>query len=190
MNVCVYGASSSAIDERYISAAYDLGLRLAQRGHGMVFGGGARGLMGAAARGVSSQGGSIIGVAPRFFDIEGVLFEKCTEFVYTDTMRERKQIMEDRSDAFIVLPGGIGTMEEFFEILTLKQLGRHRKAITILNTNGYYDNIEALFKNSVEKKFMSESFYSLYAMFSEPDALIDYIEGYDPDSAVTETSKF
>ena len=110
---------------------------------GLVFGGGAQGMMGAAARGVRDGGGSIIGVAPDFFDVDGVLFPDCTEFIYTKTMRERKQILEDSSDAFIITPGGFGTLDEFFEILTLKQLERHNKAIVVLNVAGYYDNISS-----------------------------------------------
>ena len=101
-------------------------------------------MMGAVARGMTEVGGEILGVAPGFFNVDGILYEKCTEFIYTETMRQRKQIMEDRADAFVMTAGGIGTFEEFFEILTLKQLGRHNKPIAILNTNGYYDAMEQI----------------------------------------------
>ena len=127
MRSCVFGAASPTIDAEYIEKVEQLGKKMAERGHSLVFGGGGNGLMGAAARGVRRGGGSIVGVIPRFFEDEGVeaICDFCTELVFTETMRERKQIMEDRSDAFIVVPGGIGTFEEFFEILTLKQLCRH-----------------------------------------------------------------
>ena len=141
MKICVYGASSNDIDAKYISAGEDFGRAMANAGHGMVFGGGANGMMGAAARGMTSCGGEIIGVVPKFFDVDGMLYDKCTEMIYTDTMRERKQIMEEKSDAFVMLPGGIGTFDEFFEILTLRQVGRHAKAIGVLNVSGYYDDI-------------------------------------------------
>ena len=114
MKFCVYGASSDAIDSSYIEAGEKLGEGLALRGHGVVFGGGAAGMMGAVARGVYSGGGELIGVAPTFFNVDGVLYEHCTDFVYTETMCERKQIMEEYSDGFIVTPGGIGTYDEFF----------------------------------------------------------------------------
>ena len=138
MNICVFGASSNDIDPAYIAAGEQLGKEMAARGHKLVFGGGQTGLMGAVVRGVTAGGGHSTGIAPTFFDIPGILFEACTEFIFTETMRERKDLMDSKSDAFIMTPGGIGTMEEFFEIFTLKQLGRHAKPIGILNVNGYY----------------------------------------------------
>ncbi|MGN0396256.1 MAG: LOG family protein, partial [Coprococcus sp.] len=102
MNICIYGASSNDIDPSYIEAVRKLGTMMAERGHTLVFGAGGQGLMGAAARGVSSKNGHIIGVAPSFFDVDGILYENDMELIKTDTMRERKQIMEDRSDAFIM----------------------------------------------------------------------------------------
>jgi uncharacterized protein (TIGR00730 family) len=121
-----------------------LGREMASRGHSLVFGAGAHGLMGAAARGVRDGGGYILGVVPRFFDDADVeeLCDFCDELIRTDTMRQRKQIMEDNCDAFIVAPGGIGTFEEYFEILTSKQLCRHNKPIVLYNINGYYDELE------------------------------------------------
>lgn len=189
MNICIYGASSDNISAEYITACEMLGREIAKRGHAIVFGGGARGLMGAAARGADNEGGTITGVAPRFFDKEGILYPRCTEFIFTDTMRERKQIMENRSDAFIVMPGGIGTFEEFFEILTLKQLGRHSKAICVFNINGYYDAADDIFRHSVSEGFMSDSFFSLYSIFENPADIIDYLEKYDPDAHQIELSK-
>ncbi len=178
MKICVYGASSNEIDKRYIEAGERLGEEMARRGHTLVYGGGAHGLMGAAARGMTRGGGHIIGVSPRFFKVDGVLYDKCTEFIYTDTMRERKQIMEDSSDAFIMTPGGIGTFEEFFEVLTLKQLNRHRKAIAVLNTLGYYDIITELMKKSADGGFMKGNTLRLYEFFEDPSAVLNYIEGY------------
>ncbi|MBO5955219.1 MAG: TIGR00730 family Rossman fold protein [Clostridia bacterium] len=178
MNICVYGASSDAIDKRYIEAGELLGEEMAKRGHSLVYGGGAHGLMGAVARGMTKGGGKIVGVAPSFFEVDGVLYEKCTEFIYTETMRERKQIMEESADAFIMTPGGIGTYEEFFEILTLKQLDRHPKAIAILNTLGYFDPLEELMKRTADLNFMRHKSLELYAIFSEPEALLSYLENY------------
>lgn len=178
MNICVYGASSNTIDKEFIKKTQELGRMLAKRGHTLVFGGGAQGLMGAVARGVYENGGDIIGVAPSFFNVDGVLFENCSKLIYTETMRERKQIMEDNADAFIVTPGGIGTFEEFFEILTLKQLGRHCKAIAVYDMSGYYDTMEKMMEEAIEKNFMKPTCRELYKFFDDPDTLLSYIENY------------
>ena len=177
MRICVYGAASNEIDPRYLSAGEALGRMMAQRGHSLVFGGGANGLMGAVARGVSDGGGEILGVAPSFFNVDGVLFQHCTELRYTKTMRERKQTMEQSADAFIMTPGGIGTFEEFFEILTLKQLDQHRKPIAILNTLGYYDDLRQMLQTAVKQGFLKENCLQLFGTFDAPDALLDYLEG-------------
>ncbi len=178
MNICVYGASSNAIDSIYISEVEKLGEMMAKKGHGLVFGAGAQGLMGAAARGVAKGGGEIIGVAPSFFNVDGVLYDKCTEMIFTETMRERKQTMEDRADAFIMTPGGFGTFEEFYEILTLKQLKRHSKPIVVLNTNHYYDNMRDLIEAAIESHFIKPACRVLYQFCDTPEEAIDYIENY------------
>lgn len=179
MNICVYGASSNEIDAAYLQAGEELGYAMAKRGHGLVFGGGQKGLMGASARGMTRGNGTIIGVAPRFFDVEGVLYQPCTEFIFTETMRERKAIMEERADAFVMTPGGIGTFEEFFEILTLRQLGRHEKPIAVLNTNDYYAPLRQMLEQAMEQKFMRPECRGLCAFFDDPETLLDYLES-DP----------
>lgn len=180
MKICVYGASSQSIDKKYIEAGERLGELMAERGHTLVFGGGANGLMGAVARGEARKGGEIIGVAPSFFNVDGILFENCTDFVYTETMRERKQKMEELSDAFIMTPGGIGTFEEFFEILTLRQLSRHKKPIAVLNTNGYYNALCELLDGAIAGGFMTEQNRELFFISDSECAVLDYLEGYKP----------
>ena len=183
MNICIYGASSTIIDKSYIEAGENLGKLMAERHHNLVFGGGASGLMGAVARGIDSVGGSeIIGIAPSFMNVDGILYENCTSFIYSETMRERKKLMDDNSDAFIVTPGGIGTFDEFFEILTLKQLGRHNKPIAILNTNGYYDHLKNFLQNSINEKFMSSECNKLIHFAEDPAEIINYIENYTPEA--------
>jgi len=183
MNICVYGASSDQIDRGYLDAAFELGVCMARAGHTLIFGGGATGLMGASARGMAQEGGTIVGIAPSFFDRPGVLYPHCTEFVFTETMRERKQLMEDRSDAFIMTPGGIGTFEEFFEILTLRQLRRHHKPIGILNVNGYYDPLITLMEQAIAQQFMHPACRELYIVHDDPAtllrALCEATEAYD-----------
>ncbi len=169
MNICVYGASSNTIEEKYIKAGEELGRLMAKAGHTLVFGGGASGLMGALARGVHSAGGIVIGVAPSFFNVDGILYPECDEFIYTETMRERKEKMEQLADAFIMTAGGIGTFEEFFEILTLRQLGRHKKPIAVLNTDGYFDPLVALIDNAIEKQFMTAANRRIFAVRNTPE---------------------
>lgn len=180
MNICVYGASSSAIDKKYTDAAYALGRAMALRGHGLVFGGGNTGVMGASARGADSvEGAAILGIAPTFFNVDGVLYEGCTEFISPENMRERKGLLEKRADAFVIGPGGIGTFDEFFEILTLKQLGRHNKPIAIFNVDGCYEPLLALLRHTVAGGFMNETAMRLFAVFSDVEELLDYLERYD-----------
>ncbi len=185
MKICVFGASSSIIDKVYTEAAQELGRELAQRGHSLVYGAGASGVMGAVARGVYEKGGEIVGVVPNFFEqedmgVDGRIFKNCTELIKTESMRERKHIMEDSADAFIIAPGGIGTFEEFFEVFTLKQLERHNKAIVVYNVNGYYDAMQDMLDKSINEGFLREACKFLYKVFENKDEMLDYIENYKP----------
>jgi len=186
MNICVYGAACEDIAEIYHNAACDLGRAIAKAGCGMVFGGGKYGLMGSAAKGAKSVNGYVIGVAPKFFKPDGVLFENCDEFIYTETMRERKQTMEDLSAAFVVMPGGIGTFEEFLEILTLKQLKQHSKPIFVLDTNGYYADMRRMLDHAREEGFIPgerstltqtdcRTSLPLVEFYSDPQELISHL---------------
>lgn len=176
MNICVYGAASDNIADIYKKAGEQLGEELARRGHALIFGGGASGMMGAAARGVSKGGGHITSIAPSFFDVDGVLFPECDEYIFTDTMRARKQKLEDLSDGFIITPGGVGTFDEFFEILTLRQLNRHQKPIAILNTEGYYGFMLAMMRNAADQHFMTELNFDLIHVSDRVGEVLDYIE--------------
>lgn len=178
MRICVYGAASPTIDPEYIEKVEALGREMAKRGHSLVFGGGGNGLMGAAARGVRDGGGYIVGVIPKFFDEENVeeICDFCNEMIQPDTMRQRKQIMEDNADAFIVVPGGIGTFEEFFEILTLKQLCRHNKPIALYNIRDYYSELNRMMQASMDKNFVRKNCADLYITTDDPVALLQYIE--------------
>ncbi len=176
MRLCVYGASGDRLDPRYFEAAGRLGVLVGERGHSLGVGGGAGGLMGACARGAARAGAAITGVAPRFFDEPGVIFPGCTDMLWTETMRERKAIMEEKAEAFVVLPGGIGTFEEFFETLTLKQLGRHGKPMALLNTLGYYDALDALLRQAADGGFLSKNCLMLYALCPSPEAALEHAE--------------
>ena len=175
MTICLYGASSDAIAPEYIRVTETLGEMLADAGHAMVYGAGGAGLMGAAARGMTRRGGRIIGVVPSFLQVDGILYDGCDEMIYTETMRERKQIMEERAQGFIVAPGGIGTYEEFFEIYTLKQLGRHRKPIVIFNPRGYYDRMLAMLRHTVDEGFMRDKSLELYTVAATPAQVLEQL---------------
>ncbi len=178
MNICIFGAASNEIDISYISAVEKLGEEMAKRGHTLVFGAGGNGLMGAAARGVHKAGGKICGVIPNFFRIENIekIFENCTEIIFTETMAQRKSKMEELADAFIIVPGGIGTFEEFFEVMTLKQLGRHVKPIAVYDINGYYKKLEVFLELSVSEGFIRNGCKSLYHYSENAVDVVDYIE--------------
>ncbi len=178
MRICVYGAASPTIDPEYMELVEQMGKKMAERGHSLVFGGGGNGLMGAAANGVRSAGGHILGVIPKFFDEENVeaICDFCDELIMPNTMRERKQIMEDNADAFIVVPGGIGTFEEFFEILTLKQLCRHNKPIALYNLKGYYNEINHAMNEAIKKNFIRGNCKELYFITDNLSELFSYIE--------------
>lgn len=182
MNVCFYGAASADISENFTKVGEDAGYKFAKKGHNLVFGGGSAGMMGAVARGMHKGGAKIIGVAPTFFDVDGILFENCDELIRTETMRQRKQTMEDLSDAFVTTPGGMGTFEEFFEILTLKQLGRHQKPMIVLNIDGYYDTMIKFLDEAIEKKFMTEKCRSLYYVTDSVEDALFYLENYKAEA--------
>ena len=182
MNICIFGAASNEISSYYTDTTEQFGRMLAERGHNLVFGAGRLGIMGAAARGVKKGGGKVIGVIPTFFKEEDIeqIFLDCDELIYTDTMAERKSKMEELADAFAILPGGIGTFEEMFEVLTLKQLGRHTKPIAIYDINRYYKSLEELLHNSFKERFIRKDCRLLYECSDNPNKILDYIENDRP----------
>lgn len=181
MNLCVFGSASAEIDPLYIEAIEQFGEMMVDRGHRLVFGAGGNGLMGAAARGVYRKGGYIYGVIPAFFRDEEIeaIFDHCSELLYTEDMADRKEAMENRADAFVITPGGIGTFEEFFQVLTAKQLGRHTKPIAIYDVNGYYKELIALLDYSVAHKFVRADCKQLYFVSDNAEDIFHYIENDD-----------
>lgn len=176
--ICVFGSSSERIDRIYLDVAEKLGEFLAEKGCGVVYGAGKYGVMGAVARGVRRKNGALFGVCPDFFTEMDVLTRDYGKLVITETMRERKAVMEDNADAFIVCPGGIGTLEEFFEIITLKQLGQHQKPIIILNTLGFYDPMLNMLEQSVAQRFISDDVHKLYTVTNSIEEAWEHLENY------------
>ena len=180
MKVTVYGAASNRIDKKYEQDGFNLGKRLGERGHTLVYGGGCEGMMGAVARGFKSVGAYVHGVIPRFFEENKYecIYYDADKLTYTETMAERKAIMEDECEAFVITPGGIGTYEEFFQVITLKQLGRHKKAIVLFNSHGYFDELNALMDNAIKNGFINAECKKLAVTFDKIDQVIEYIENY------------
>lgn len=176
MNICIYGAANNEIDSSFINAGVELGKVMAQRGHTLIFGGGATGMMGAVARGVIAGGGKTVGITPKFFDVDGILFKESTEMIFTNDMRSRKEKLEDMADAFIVTPGGIGTMDEFFETLSLIQLEQMNKPLIIYNINGFYDNLIELLERSAKLGFLYKEDLDLYFASDSVDEIMEYLE--------------
>ncbi|GMQ81513.1 MAG: hypothetical protein BMS9Abin05_0945 [Rhodothermia bacterium] len=173
-HITVFCASSNHVDSRFNEVAERMGYLLAHRKMTLVFGGGDVGLMGVMARAVHANGGRVVGVIPHALrSIEGVAYEVADELIMTDTMRERKAKMHERADAFVALPGGIGTLEEFMEVITLKKLGYHDLPIALVNTDGFYNRLIEFFGELVETQFLSESEPSLFEVVSEPEAIFD-----------------
>ncbi len=183
MNVCVFGSASDKIDAKFIEAGERLGENLAKRGHKLVFGAGAQGMMGAVARGFKKGDGKVLGIIPKFFEEKGYegIFYESDRLVYTQSMSERKMTMSNMCDAYIIVPGGIGTFEEFFEVLTLKQLGVHRKAIVVFDMFGYYKEMNQMMDASIQKEFVKDECEKLYATFSTEEEVINYIENYSEE---------
>ena len=188
MRICVFGAASDVVDKHFLAAGTELGKEIALRGHEVVFGGGAHGLMGTVAKGARDNGGKVTGVLPIFFKEQGIeaLFEDCTEWIYTEDMKSRKATMEEESECFIVAPGGIGTFEEFFEVLVLKQLEQHRKPIAIYNVSGYFDDMLKMLEKSKDAKFIRGNCLGLYKVFNEGefDAMFEYLKTEEPDDGI------
>ncbi|MBA2730343.1 MAG: TIGR00730 family Rossman fold protein [Euzebyaceae bacterium] len=180
LSVCVYCASSELVSPELRAVAAELGRALAAEGWSLVYGGGNVGLMGEVARAALEAGAHVTGVIPHRLADREIALEDVTELVRTETMRERKGLMDDRSDAFVVLPGGIGTLEELVEILTLKQLGYHDRAIVVLDAGGYWDPFLAQLDRMVELGLAAASLPSLLDATHDVAGTVAAIRGYRP----------
>jgi len=176
--ICVYASSSEALAEAYFEAAGRLGRRIGERGYSLVYGGGRLGLMGAVARATQAGGGRVIGVIPEKLLPQGNT--EVDEMIVTGNMRDRKAMMEARADAFIVLPGGFGTLEEALEILTLKQLGYHAKPVVLFNTAGFFAPLRDVFEHLYAEHFAHPAYRALYHLTADADEALDYIAAYRP----------
>ncbi len=180
-SIVVFCGSSEGYDERYREAAYGLGAMLAERGIHIVYGGAKVGLMGALADGALEHSGQVTGVIPHFLKTKEVAHEGLTQMITVNTMHERKLKMQELADGIIALPGGWGTMEELFEMLTWSQLGLHDKPVGLLNINGYYDALKALTDNMVQEGFLAECTGKTLLTSDNPEELWGMMEAYEPE---------
>jgi len=179
-SVCVFCGSSPGLDPAYTEAARSLGRTLAKANIRLVFGGGHVGLMGVVSNAAIEAGGEAIGVIPKFLVERELAHTGLTDLRIVGSMHERKAMMSDLSEGFITLPGGTGTLEEFFEILTWAQLGEHEKPCGLLNVAGYYDSLLTVFDQMVKRGFLSEPNRDLVLVESEPERLLQRLESYQP----------
>jgi uncharacterized protein (TIGR00730 family) len=178
--VCVFCGSSPGSDPAYAAAARNLGKILAAEGIGLVYGGGNVGMMGELANAVVAAGGRVTGVIPKALMAREVALTQLDDLRVVDSMHSRKALMADLSDGFIALPGGVGTLEEFIEVLTWAQLGLHDKPCALLNTKGYFNTLLRFLDHIVTEKFMAEVHRQLILTGDEPAALLDTMRVFEP----------
>lgn len=178
--VCVYCASSDKVDAKYFEATVKIAKALVKNNTTIVYGGGARGLMGQLADTVINENGRIIGIMPRFMKEVEFHHKDVNEFIFTADMHERKKQFMVGVDALIALPGGCGTFEELMEAITLKRLGIFTKPILILNLDGYYDPMLQMLDNAIENDFMRKEHRDIWTVFENPENVIEAIQNSKP----------
>jgi uncharacterized protein (TIGR00730 family) len=178
--VTVFCGSSSGSDRIFEEQAYLLGKTLAENKIDLVYGGAKVGLMGAVANGVLQNGGEVIGVLPNFLKVKEIAHEGLTELILVETMHERKTKMSELCDGVITLPGGFGTLEELFEMITWAQLGLHKKPVAILNTNGFYNSLLKMIQKMVDEGFLKETNQQMLLTSDNISELLDKMKNYQP----------
>ena len=179
-NICIFASSSNYLDEIYYEDAKRLGELIGENGYNMAYGGSNLGLMWACAEQAKLKGSKLVGIMPEKLKNLGVSTEGCDEFYVTPGMRERKAKLDSVSDAVIALAGGFGTLEELSEMIVQKQLGYNKKPVILLNTNGFYDKLNAFFEVIIEQKFANKNMRSIYYIANSPEDAIDYLKNYSP----------
>lgn len=178
--ICVFCGSSDSIDDTYLDAAWAMGHAVATAGFNLIFGGGGTGLMGSLADAALAGGAQVVGILPRLFNTPALAHPNLTELRLVDDMHNRKAIMMDASDAFLALPGGFGTFEELFEVLTWAQIGLHRKPVGVLNVKGYFNPLLDLIEHARVEGFIYEEHPSLLIVEEDVDRLLARITQYQP----------
>ena len=182
--LAIYCGSATPADPRYVELAEDVGTTLAQRGIGVVYGGGRLGLMGAVAKGAKNAGGEVIGVIPEALIKSEVANHDCDELIAVSGMHERKQRFTDLSDGFVTLPGGVGTMDELWEAMSWAQLGYHSDPVGLLNAFGFYDDLIAFNSRMAEVGFVREAHQTILIAADTLPALLDKMTSYVPHTPI------
>lgn len=175
--ICVFCGSSFGHDPRFRDAARKVGSGIAKAGWSLVFGGGGNGLMGDVAKAAAEGGAQVQGIMPAYLQALEPPVSAEEKLIITPHIQERKALMLQMSDAFVVLPGGLGTLDEFFEVATEAQLGVHKKPIVVVNVIGYYDALDSMLRAIVERGFAKETIFDLYHLADGPDAALDILKG-------------
>lgn len=179
-NVCVYSSSSTTLDEKYYQIAEELGALMGKAGYNVVYGGGKLGMMYRNAAAVKANGGLVTGIIPEKLYEFGLGNPECDKLIITKCMRTRKEKLDEMSDAMITLPGGLGTLEEFSEMIVQKQLGYCEKAIVILNTDGFYDDLIKFINVIIKEHFAIAQSTEFFYVAKTPQEVIDYLKQYQP----------
>jgi len=180
LNICVFCSSSDAVDPAYFAAATRMGELIATEGHTLVYGGGKVGMMGAVARAAHDSGGRVIGIIPDFMHSKNVVYEYCDELTVTAGIRERKAKMMECSEAFVVLPGGFGTLEELSELITQLQFGIITCPLAIVNTLGFFDPLLAVFEKFYQERFAKPELGRVLALVPDPGGAMGHIRNFVP----------
>jgi hypothetical protein len=181
--ICVYCSSSDKLDQKYYREAERFARQLVAHGWGLVYGGGNRGVMGVVGRTVKEAGGHVVGIIPEFMKTRELALDAANELVTVQTMRERKQLMEERADGFVTLPGGIGTLEEFTEVMTLRYLNLVHKPVILVNQDGFYDELLQFFERMTRERFKSPGLHDLFTVVSTVDEVWPRLEEPKPFTA-------
>jgi len=179
-NVTVYCSARGEVANVYKTAAADLGRAIAQCGWGLVYGGNRVGLMQILSDACRAAGGKVVGITPQWFIDKGISDDRCDELIVSAGMRDRKEMMENRGDALLALPGGLGTLEEIFEVIVAKQLGRHGKPIVLLNIANYYAPLLAMIEHGIEHKFIKPVARGYFFVADSVDAAINHLRDQPP----------
>ena len=178
--ICVYCSSSDKLDSKYYREAERFARQLVAHHWGLIYGGGNRGVMGVVGRTVREAGGHVVGIIPEFMKTRELALEDANELTTVETMRERKQLMEERADGFVALPGGIGTLEEFTEVMTLRALNRLHKPVVLVNQDGYYDDLLRFFERMTRERFKSSGFHNIFTAVNAVDDVWPHLEEPKP----------
>ena len=179
----VYCSSSDKIDAKYYQEAERFGRQLVEHGWGLVYGGGNRGVMGVVGRTVKAAGGHVVGIIPEFMKTRELALDSASELITVATMRERKQLMEERAEGFVTLPGGIGTLEEFIEVLTLRYLNLLHKPVILVNQDGFYDDLLRFFERMTREHFKSAGLHDIFTTVNSVDDVWPHLEQPKPFTA-------